>query len=87
MNTMNTAEALNTIREVLSRMDPAERERAMKFLRWYCSGWLKVDANAGVQGIRYNVESGQITICILNEDDTEGLIKGFLGIERRQWME
>lgn len=87
MNMMNTAEALNTIREVLSRMDPAERERALKYLRWYGTGRITVEAGASCRGIRYEMESKRITACILGEADTDGLIECFAGIEKRHWMD
>lgn len=79
--------ALESIKAAVLNMDQQNRTRAMKFLDWYASGRIQIETGADRRGIRYDMESGQITVCILGEDDTEGIAAGFLGIEKRHWMD
>ena len=35
----------------------------------------------------YNMETGQITICLTAPDDTAGIIAGFMEVEKRHWLD
>lgn len=81
-----TAEALERITAAVLQMDPEEKPRAIRFLTWYGTGRIQLETGPQRE-IRYDLESKQITIYTLGDDDTEGLIAGFLGIEKRHWMD
>lgn len=83
---ITTAEALEKITAAVLHMDPEEKPRALKFLKWYGSGRIQIK-NGSRREIRYDLDSQQATVYTLGDDDTEGLIAGFLGIEKRHWLD
>ena len=78
---------INQVVKAVMEMDPEDREEAVKVLKMYATGRIQFRKDAGERMVCYNMETGQITICLTAPDDTAGIIAGFMEVEKRHWLD
>jgi len=69
------------VEKAAAKMEP---DQARRFIDAVKTGRLRIET--GTLGIKYNMVNQRATITIERETDIQGIVKGWKGIEAREWL-